>query len=76
MLYGWELLTLKLKEDWCGITQDGCLEKVIQHGLNIISPLFGIKLYVLYGWELLMLKLKEDWRGTTQDSLLEVFCMA
>ena len=36
MLYGCELLTLKLKEDWCGITQEGQLEKVIQHGLNII----------------------------------------
>ena len=27
---------LKLKEDLCGITQEGQLEKVIQHGLNII----------------------------------------
>ena len=36
MLYDWELLTLKLKEDVCRITQKGQLEKVIQHGLNII----------------------------------------
>ena len=36
MLYGSEILTLKLKEDLCGITHDGLLEKVIQHGLNII----------------------------------------
>ena len=27
---------LKLKEDLCGITQGSLLEKVIQHGLNII----------------------------------------
>ena len=27
---------LKLKEDWRGTTQDGLLEKVIQHGLNFI----------------------------------------
>ena len=36
VLFGWELLTLKLKEDWCGITQEGWLENVILHGLNII----------------------------------------
>ena len=27
---------LKLKEDWCGTTQESWLEKVILHGLNII----------------------------------------
>ena len=27
---------MKLKENWCGITHEGLLEKVILHGLNII----------------------------------------
>ena len=62
---GWELLMLKLKEDLYGTTQDSWLEKVILHGLNIISPLFGKILYVLCGWEILTLKL--NWYGTTQD---------
>ena len=30
---------LKLKEDWCGTSQESWLEKVILHGFNIIASI-------------------------------------
>ena len=67
---------MKLKEDWCGATQDSLLEKVIQHGLNIKVSIIWDKIVCVIWLGASMLKLKENWCGTTQDSLLEIFCMA
>ena len=40
---------MKLKEDWCGTTQDSWLEKVILHGLNIIvSVIWENIVYVIW----------------------------
>ena len=40
---------MKLKEDWCGTTQDSWLEKVIQHGLNIIFSIIWENLVCVKG---------------------------
>ena len=63
---------LKLKEDWCGITQEGLLKKVnIQHGLNIINSIIWENLVCVIWLGASSMNLKEDWCGITQDDQLE-----
>ena len=53
---------LKLKEDWCGITQEGLLKKVnIRHGLNIIVSIIRENLVCVIWLGASSFKLKEVW---------------